>query len=528
LGGNILGKPQKRNLTGAAVIVMSSIVFSRITGYFRVMLIPNKLTEKVVADSYIMAFKITDLMYNMLVGGAIAAALIPVLTGYIERQEEEEGWKAVGTFINVVFLCMVCLCILGIIFAPQIVPFIAKGFDEEGIKLTTRLTRILFPSVSFIMLAGLTNGVLNSYHRFAASAYGPVIYNLGGIFSLAYLSKFGVEMVAFGVMCSSLVYFLFQLSFAWKNLKYYRLKIYFNHPGFKKLFKLAIPSMMSSSIVQVNVIISAMFVTLFRTPGSVNAFNMADTTWQMPYGIFAQGIGIAILPTLSAKFAVGDLDDYKNILIKGLKSILFLCIPSAIGIIVLREPIIRTIFQWSKEFDANFVPMAGNILMFFSLALITQSIVATMNRAFYAINDTKSPLIVGASTILVNIGLSYLFYKFTSLGVGGMALSYSLTSTLNAVLLMNLLNKRVGGTDLREFFAFLLKVVPAAALMGVILLAANTLVDFASVSKLMQIIYLGLEVLIAAAVYFALSIILKVEEASRTFSTILKKMHIKL
>jgi putative peptidoglycan lipid II flippase len=523
-----LVKAQKRNLTGAAAIVMSSIVFSRITGYFRVMLIPNKLTEKVVADSYVMAFKITDLMYNMLVGGAIAAALIPVLTGYIERQEEEEGWKAVGTFINVVFLCMVCLCILGIIFAPQIVPFIAKGFDEEGIELTTRLTRILFPSVSFIMLAGLTNGVLNSYNRFAASAYGPVLYNLGGIFSLAFLSSFGVETVAFGVMCSSLIYFLFQLSFARRNLKHYRLRIFLDHPGFRKLFKLAIPSMMSSSIVQVNVIISAMFVTLFRTPGSVNAFNMADTTWQMPYGIFAQGIGIAILPTLSAKFAVGDLDDYKNILIKGLKSILFLSIPSAVGLIILREPIIRTIFQWSDEFDANFVPMAGNILMFFSLALLTQSVVATMNRAFYAINDTKSPLIVGASTILVNIGLSYLFYKFTSLGVGGMALSYSLTSTLNAILLMTLLHKRVREVDFKEFFGFLLKAIPAAIIMGAALMFANGLVDFARVSKLVQIAYLGFEVLAAAAVYFALAIMLKVDEASRIFLSTLKKLGIKL
>jgi len=519
-----LEKTRKRNLTGSAIIVMSSIVFSRITGYFRVMLIPNKLTEKVVADSYIMAFKVTDLMYNMLVGGAIAAALIPVLTGYIEKDQEEEGWKAVGTFINVVFLAMLTLCILGIIFAPQIVPFIARGFDEEGTKLTVSLTRILFPSVSFIMLAGLTNGVLNSYHRFAASAYGPVLYNLGGIFSLAFLSRFGVKVVAFGVMCSSLIYFFFQLSFAWKNLKYYRFKFYLRHPGFRNLFKLAIPSLISSSIVQVNVIISAMFVTLFRAPGSVNAFNMADTIWQMPYGIFAQGIGIAILPTLSARFAVGDLDDYKSILAKGLKSILLLSVPSAVGLIVLREPIISTIFQWSKGFDPGFVPLAGNILMFFSLALLTQSIVATMNRAFYAINDTRSPLYVGACTIFVNIGLSYIFKEFTNLGVGGMALSYSLTSTLNAVLLLSILNKKVKGVYLDNFLKFLLKIIPAAAAMGIVLFFTSQAVDFDASSKIVQISYLALEVVIGASVYFLISIILKVEEAFYICNAILEKV----
>jgi len=488
------------------------------------MLIPNKLTDKVVADSYIMAFKMTDLMYNLLVGGAIAAALIPVLTGYLERGEEEEGWKAVSTFINIVFLSMVFICTMGIIFAPQYVPLIAQGFDEEGIRLTVRLTRILFPSVSFIMLAGLTNGVLNSYQRFAASSYGPVIYNIGSILSLFFLSKYSVELVAFGVMCSAIVYFLFQLSFALKNLKYYKFKIYFKHPGFRRLFKLAIPSLLSSSITQVNVIISATFVTLFRSPGSVNAFNMADTTWQMPYGIFAQGIGIAILPTLSAKYAVGDLKDYKDILNKGLKSILLLSIPSALGLVVLSEPIIKTIFQWSSDFHPEYVTLASSILMFFSVALITQSIVATMSRAFYAVNDTKSPLYVGASTILLNLAISYLFYRYTSLGVAGMALAYSITSTVNAIILVAMLNKKIDGIYLKSFFVFLLKTLLASGLMGVSVLLLEYVLDFNTASKLLQVLYLIITISAGALVYFAAVCLLKVEEAVRIYETAILKV----
>jgi len=342
--------------------------------------------------------------------------------------------------------------------------------------------------------------------------------------SLFFLSKYSVELVAFGVMCSAVIYFLFQLSFALKNLKYYKFKIHFKHPGFIRLFNLAIPSLLSSSITQVNVIISATFVTLFRSPGSVNAFNMADTTWQMPYGIFAQGIGIAILPTLSAKYAVGDLKDYKDILNKGLKSILLLSIPSALGLVVLSEPIIKTIFQWSSEFHPEYVTLASSILMFFSVALITQSIVATMSRAFYAVNDTKSPLYVGASTILFNLAISYLFYRYTSLGVAGMALAYSITSTVNAIILVVMLNKKINGIYLKSFFVFFLKTLLASAVMGVSVLLLAFILDFDTASKLLQILYLIVTISAGAVIYFAAVCLLRVEEAVRIYETVILKV----
>ena len=515
---------QKRKLTNAAVIVMSSIIVSRISGFFREMLIPNMLSPG-EADAYIMAFKITDLMYNLLVGGAIAAALIPVLSGYIEKKDEEEGWKAVGTFVNIIFLAMSVICILGMIFAPWLVPIIAYGFNSESTDLTIRLTRILFPSVSFIMLAGLTNGILNSYSRFAASAYGPTLYNIGGALSLLILSRFGVEKVAYGVMFSALLYFLFQLSFAAKNLKRYRFKIYPKHPGFIKLFRLAIPSLVSSSIVQINVLVSAMFVTLFGN-GSVNAFNMADKTWQMPYGIFAQGIGIAMLPALSSRFAAHDMEGYKKIFIKSLKTVLLLSIPSAIGLIILRESVIKTIFQWSSKFNQNLIPMAGSILMFFSIALLTQSTVATANRAFYAVNDTKSPLFVGAGTILVNLGLSWFFYRYTSLGVAGMAFSYSITSTLNAVLLLSILNRKMNGVYIKKLVIFLFKVIPASVAMGMILFVTSRFADFSTSPKPIQLVYLSLQIITGVLIYFIIVIVARVEEAIYVWETVRSKIKI--
>jgi putative peptidoglycan lipid II flippase len=505
------GTSQSRKLAGAAAIVMSSIVVSRITGFIREMLIPNAFGLKETADAYAFAFKITGLMYDMLVGGAIAAALIPVLTGYIEKNNEEDGWKAVGTFINIVFIVMCIISLLGIIFAPFIVPTIAPGFDQPTMQLTVRLIRILFPSVAFLMLAGLCNGILNSYQRFAAAAYGPTIYNIGSILSILFFSKYGIEYVAAGVMCSSAVYFLFQLSFTLKNLKFYRFKLFFAHPGFKKLYRLAIPSLISSSIVQVNVIISSSFASLF-TAGSVAAFNIADRLWQLPYGIFAQGMGIAMLPTLSGKYAVAKMDEYKDILNKSLRAVLILSVPSAFGFVVLREQIIRTILKFSALINESDVYLTGNILIFFSIALITHSIVAIMNRGFYAINDTKTPLFIGSATIALNIALSYIFYKTTSLSTGGMALAYSLASLTNALFLMFILNLKVKGIGLKNFAVFFLKILFASGVMACAVYALNLIIGTNLNSKFAQIVSLSAEIIIGVVLYFGVIILLKVED----------------
>ncbi|HEX9060775.1 MAG TPA: lipid II flippase MurJ, partial [Clostridia bacterium] len=263
-------KTQNGKLAKAAMIVMSSIILSRITGFLRVVLIPYRMGVSKTADAYNIAFLLPDLMFNLLVGGAIASALIPVLSGYIENKKEKEGWVSVSSFLNSIMLGIAVFCILGAIFTPQIIPVVAPGFKSKGIEtqlLAINLTRVLFPSVSFLMLAGLCNGVLNSYRRFASAAYGPCIYNLGSaasIFIFGSKNAQDVQKVAYGVLASAFIYFVFQLVFTIKHLRFYRPSIHFKERGFIDLVKLAVPSLLSSSIVQLNVIISASFVTLFR------------------------------------------------------------------------------------------------------------------------------------------------------------------------------------------------------------------------------------------------------------------------
>ncbi len=520
---------EKKRLAGDAAIVMSSMVVSRITGFLRSTLIPNMLS-KMESDALFAAFKTTDIMYNLLVGGAIAAALIPVLSGYLATDNEKEGWKVVSSFINVVFIAMIIISGLGVLFAPQIVGMTAPGYNVETMDLTIALTRVLFPSVGFIMLAGLTNGILNSYKRFAAAAYGPSLYNIGSVLSIIFFHKTGVRNVALGIMLSAAIYFLFQLSFAFRNLKYYKLKIYLKHPGFKRIVKLAIPSLLASSIVQINTIISQSYTSNFEK-GSVTALTNANDIWQLPYGIFAMGMGTAILPTLSEKLAVGEIETFKKIFLKSIKSVLLLVIPSAVGFIVLKEPIISAIYKWSYNFGPDRIDLTGNILMFFSLALISQSMLAIINRVFYACNDTKTPLYSGAVSIAANALFCYLFFKYTNIGASGMALAYSISSIVNCIILIIVLNKKIEGIYSNDWIKFIGKILISSALMGVILFCFTNIImplDFARPFqiklKITELVYLIVEILIGVFVYFSLLLIMKVDEVCYLRNILRKKI----
>lgn len=517
---------QKKKLTGAAIVVMSAIIVSRITGFLRTTLISNLLGSKMETDAFYMAFSITDLMYNLLVGGAISAALIPVLTGYIAKKDEEDGWKAVGTFINVIFMAMIIISAIGIVFSPGIVDFMAKGYTEEAKQLTVRLVRILFPSVSFLMLAGLVNGVLNSYQKFAAAAYGPSLYNLGSALSVLMFSRFGVEKVALGFMGSALFYFLFQLSFAIKNMKYYRPVIKIRHAGFQRLFRLAVPSLLASSITQINLLILNKFTSGFSS-GSVTALRNANDTWQLPYGVFAMGMGMALLPAMSEKSVLDQKEDFSRIVSKGLKTVLMLNIPSTVGLMILNVPVISAIYKWSDKVD---IALTGRILIFYSIALITQSMLAIINRAFYAINDTKTPLYVGTITIAANALLCQLFNSVTNLEVAGIALAYSLSSMLNASMLMFKLERKTKSLNIGQLMNFIIKVALASVVMGMVLAVMDhfAVVDFlrpfSIKSKIGELVYLMMEISVGALVFFITAMLLKVDEAVEMFKTAMEKM----
>ncbi len=521
-----LFKEKKNNMTGNAMMIMVSVIFSRILGFFRTMLIPEKLGGmNEVSDAYNLAFLLPDLMFSLLVGGAIAAALIPMLAGYIEKNDEKNGWEAVSTFVNVIFIAMAIVSLIGIIFAPALMNLIAPGYGENNkqvFDLSVQLTRILFPSVCFLMLAGLCNGILNSYHKFAVAAYGPCIYNLLCIFSILFLSvdnpevNYGVKRVVWGVVLSSLVYFLFQVVFTSKHLNFYKLKINLKHQGFKQMLKLAIPSLMTTSVMQVNIIISNSVTTNF-SQGSVTALNLASKTWQMPLGIIAQSMGVAMLPVLSSLYAVNKKDEFIQKFNKAVRTVLMLSIPSAFAMAVLANPVIRTLFKFSGKLTENDISLTASILVFYCIALVAQSINTILNRSFFSVRDAITPLISGMIAIGVNIIAALVFYKYSSMGVTGIALAYSLAACVNMVVLTASLQRKMNVLkNKRQLSVESFKMIISSMVMAAVLLAfqqkilpliinIQTFFD----SKTVQVLTLFIATALGIFIYFLLMFLFK-------------------
>jgi putative peptidoglycan lipid II flippase len=525
-----LGSGKEKQLSGTAALVMFATLLSRITGFLRNVLISSIMSPKGYSDEFWVAFSLPDLAFDLLIGGAIAAAIIPILASSLSKGEEREGWKAVGTFINVTVIAVIFVEILFFIRTPFFVSIVAKGYQEgtEQFRLTVKLTRILLPSAVFMILAGQSNGILNAYNKFAAASFGPVIYNMCVIISIVIFGGKSAELTSWGVLASSVVYFILQLSFTWKHFKFYRVKLYIKNETFKKLIRLAVPSLAASTVVQINTIICKSFSTEFAQ-NSVTVMNNANRTWQLPLGIFAQSMGVAILPTLSTRFAEERNDDYKRVLYKGLRTVMLLCIPSTMVLMLLSRQIMQILFGWDSVSYRSSV-FNGMALLAYAPALLFQSVVVILNRAFYSIQNTKIPLYSGVGTIAINLLANIYFINYTNLEAIGTALSYVIAVTVNAFLLIILFSGKTGMELIPDNFFFILKTVVATIASGIVLWLLIRLIPFpweetfSIGKKFMEILVLGIQLFISFIVFVIVSLFLKIDEVRNFAGSILVRI----
>lgn len=478
-----------RKLTGAAAIIMAATLLSRVTGYLRQLLIYARMSPSGYSDEFILAFTLPDLVYDLLAGGAIAAALIPVLSTYIAKNKEGTGWKAVSTFMNLSVIIMLFLEVIFFIFTDGLLGLLAAGYNEgsQGDKaLLISLTRILLLSAPFMMLAGQLMGILNAYKKFVMAAFGPVVYNICTIISIAAFGATSATLTAWGVVISAAVFFGLQLYGSLSHFKLYKPKLFLNSSAFKKLIKLAIPSLISSTIIEVNIIISRGFATYY-SEGMLTLMNNANRTWQLPLGIFAQSIGIALLPTLSEHFAENQGETFKKVLYKGLRVVFLLSVPTTLFMMILNQDIMRLLFKWGSlsEYDVFY---SGAALLGYGAALVSASMVALMIRAFYAIHDSKTPLICGAIGILVNYIFNFLFRILADVGIAGTALAYSISAFINMTMLVVLFYRKTGINIFFDNVRFILKTAMATLPAGLAVFLVRLVISPNTASKLSQII----------------------------------------
>ncbi|MCL2740503.1 MAG: murein biosynthesis integral membrane protein MurJ [Oscillospiraceae bacterium] len=503
-----------RGLTGGgrggigrtAALVMAAIAFSKATGFVRSSLITNVFADGSQSDPLFMALTFTNAIYNLVLSGAIASALIPFLSGSVAKGEEREGWKAVSSFLNATFAFVFALGVLGAAFAPAIVEAVAYGFDAELKATAVSTMRILLPSVSFIMLAGFINGVLNSYGRFGAAAFGPSIYNLLCIGSIAAFHGGGVVRVAWGIAGSSVIYCAAQLAFARKEFRGYSFAADLASAGTRRIFALALPALVASVAIQANTVISQAYSSAYDA-GSVTSFNNANELWQLPYGIFASGVGTAIFPVISGRYAKGDIGGYRDLLTKGLKAVWMFTLPSVAVLAVCGPQIVAIAFKWSPGVDPH---VAYGALLGFCLALFCQASMSILIRGFYSSLDTRTPLYVGLAAIAANVAANVAIGALMpSLKVAGTAAAFSFACLVNTALLYLALRRKGLGVHPEGFAAFTAKLVVASALAAAAMLALNPLIGYDTAGtvavggRLVEAACLAAQVLLGGAVFLA-------------------------
>lgn len=450
----------------AAGMISMMFLISRILGFVRESL-AGSLFNRFETDSFFAAFVIPDVMYYLLVGGALSAAFIPVFTEYLTRGEEEEGWKMASTFINVAVIILACLTVLGIFFTKWLIPLEAPSFPKDKIGLLMSLTRIMFPAVCFTALAGLMGGVLNSYRQFFGPALGPNVYNIGIIAGAGLLgSAFGIHGMAYGVAAGAVGNFLTQLFFLRKHGRFYRFGyIDLRNRGFRKMLLLWVPALIGLSADQVNIWATTAMASALPE-GGITAIRFATRLVQLPIGIFAAGISMAFFPLLSSLVTQKKIEDYKDTLSLSLRTIFFIMAPAGIGLIILRVPIVTLLFARGK-FTMQDTDTTAYALFFYSLAVFAHAAILMLPRAFYALQDTKTPVYVSMTAVGSSILFNWLFLHYTTLGVGGFGISFTIMGLVNMLLLLAILRRKMGGIRGREITASFLKAAASALLMGV-------------------------------------------------------------
>jgi len=513
----------------AAGIVMSAIFLSRVLGFVRERAIATVFGRTGVTDVFFAAFAIPDLMYQLLVGGVISSAFIPVFTQYLARDDEKQAWHVASSFINLVGILLIGFTILGIIFAPAVAPLVGIGFGGEQRDLLISLMRITFPAVFFTALSGIAMGVLNSYQRFTLPAVGPLIYNTAQILSAYVLGPLlGIVGMAYGTVAGAFGSFFVQMPLAARIGKpYYRGLIDLKHPGIRRIIKLMIPAIIGLSIAQINMIVGQNLASLLQT-GSIVALRIANRLINFPLGIFAMGLSTAIFPTLAAQAARREMAELKQTFAFGLRVVFFITLPSAVGMAVLRVPIVRLLFE-TGEFTSRDTEITAYALLFYAAGLFAQSGLQIITRVYYSLQDTITPVKVGFAAVVVNFAVSLALLKWTSLDIGGLALAFSLTSLIQMLILIGALRRKIGPIGGRRIFSTVARSAAASAVMApcthyTAVLAARY-VDLATgTGRLVQTFS---AITVGIGVYIVLSLLLHMEEPAFVADVIKKRLKAK-
>jgi putative peptidoglycan lipid II flippase len=514
------------SIARASAIMIVTLVASRVLGWLRLSVIGAHFGETPDLDAYLAAFKIPDAIFGLVVAGALASAFIPVFTSYLAREREDEAWHVASSVMNAVLLLLVGFSIVMFIAAPYVVPtFVAPFHDPKQIALTVDLTRIMLLSPIFMGLSSLTTGILNSYRQFLSSATAPLVYNLVIILFTQFGYPFlGIHAVAIGVVVGALVMWLVQLPELTFRRTRYSFSLDLSHPGVRDVMRLAGPRTLALGAVQIVFFVDTYLAT-GMAPGSLTALVYANQLLLLPLGVFSIAISAAVFPTLSHYASLGLVGRMRDTVQQSIRWILFLTLPTAIVMIVLRRPIVNLLFQYGS-FGPEAREATQAAFLFYSLGLAGHALVQILARVYFASRDTTTPLALTLISIGSNVVLSVTLSG--PLGINGLALANSIATLLEAGLLFILLASRarlrlvgLGVSTLKQVCASLLMGVAMFGFIYITNLPFDLVKDPPKLTLLLQTI---LAAAVGGLVYLGAAYVLRIGELHEILAVVRSRM----
>lgn len=445
-------------------------LISRILGFIRDMAIAARFGAGARADAFYVAFRIPNMLRNLLGEGTFGTSFIPVFSEYLVK-EEKEAWELASITFSILLVLLSCLTLIGIAIAPFVVRIIAPGFisNPEKFALTISLTRLMYPFFLFIVLAAFATALLNSLRSFFIPALAPSMLSVGELFSVFVIVPFmggSVKGLAIGVLLGGAGQLLAQvpqvLKFWPRATGYFKLT--FSHPGVNRIWKLMLPATIGVGIYQINIFVDTLCAS-YLVQGTPTALYYANRLVQLPLAIFGTSVATASLPQMSEYAAKKDMEGLLKVFCSGFRSIFFLLMPSAVGFVLLGRPIIEVLFQ-RGEFGKFATSLTYSALLFYSFGLISYAGVKVVASAFYSLQDMKTPVVVSTIAILLNTELNLILMRY--LEIGGLALATSISSTVNMSLLLLLLKRRLGRLEGKKILEALWLMCFISTIIGIV------------------------------------------------------------
>ena len=440
---------RQNNILSAAFIIMATIIFSQVLGLIRQRLLVAIFGASNTLGIYLASTRLPDFLFQVLIAGALSSAFIPIFSEYLIKDKEAEGQRIAGTLMYLSLTVFAVVSLVLFVFARQFSGLMAPGFSSAELDLLANLTRIVIFGEILFIVGSFLSAILQSYNHFFIPGFAAAMYNLGIIIGVVCLSPFlGIYSAAYGVIIGALLFVLVQIplskrmGFSFKpSLSLSTIK----SSGVLDVLKLIWPRTISIAVFQLGTVITVTLVSFLQDPGrNYVIFDYAQTLAFAPVALIGQAIAQAAFPVLSKEKE--KLEDFKVTFVTSFNQMLYLVLPISVLLLVLRIPVVRLIFG-AGLFDWPATVLTGRTLALFSISIFAQALVYLVARGFYALHDTKTPLIIGALTTVLMVAMGAGFIYFYHFGVQGIAFAYSIASILNFLILLIFLDRKVGGFD---------------------------------------------------------------------------------